>query len=242
MSWYVIDTVVLVVVIGFIYSVIPNILVRWFQWRTLVHGPATKTVALTFDDGPDKQYTSRLLDVLKAFDIRATFFVIADKAAERPDIIRRMIADGHQIEVHGLTHAMVPVLGPRRSIEQVRSASALLRERYGVRTTLYRPTWGLCNIVSLIYVLRGSHRLVTWSVMVGDWRVTNPAVLLARIMKRLHPGAVIVLHDSDETWGSEKGAPLRVIELLPRLAESVRQAGYRFVTMSEWDAADEGST
>ncbi|OFW77694.1 MAG: hypothetical protein A2201_00140 [Alicyclobacillus sp. RIFOXYA1_FULL_53_8] len=211
------------------YSVLPNIFTRVLQWGVIRHLEPTPAIALTFDDGPDATYTPRLLDVLSEYKIPATFFVIAQKAIENPDIVERMIREGHQVEVHGFTHALVPMLGPSTTLKQIAGSARQLKQHFGLQTHFYRPTWGLLNLASLIYTMaRKSHRLVTWSIMVGDWRVVPHDGLLERIERELHPGAIVVLHDSDSSFGAERGAPNQVIALIPPLAELVRKQGYEF--------------
>ncbi|MDQ0191014.1 polysaccharide deacetylase family protein [Alicyclobacillus cycloheptanicus] len=224
----------ILILIVLCYALIPNLLTRVFRVGAVTRGPAEPVVALTFDDGPDPNYTPALLDALRAAGVRATFFVIAEKALERPHIIERMRREGHDVQVHGYRHAFVPWLTPWAAIRQVAGAASALKQRFGIVTRFYRPTWGLCNLASFVPWWRASHRLITWSIMVGDWRVTEPEVLLQRILKRLRPGAVIVLHDSDETFGAEAGAPAGVIQLIPRLVEEVQARGYAFRTVAEW--------
>ncbi|WP_245629105.1 polysaccharide deacetylase family protein [Alicyclobacillus shizuokensis] len=216
-----------------LYALVPNLLIRLCRLWALRTGPARREIALTFDDGPDPKYTGRLLDALKAAGVRATFFVVGQKALAHPDLIRRMMAEGHQVEVHGWTHAFVPLLPPRRTLWQFRRTTDALGRTFGVRPRFYRPTWGALNAVTLGLVFR-THRLVTWSIMVGDWRLQPPGQVLQRVVERLHPGAIVVLHDSDDTWGAETGAPEQVIALIPELAQRVRAAGYSFRTLDEW--------
>lgn len=212
-----------------IYSVLPNFWTRILH-RALRKGPSGRQkVALTFDDGPDPQYTPRLLDALKQAHARATFFVLADKARAHPDIIRRMVSEGHDVEVHGYTHAMVPLLLPRQTVRQFEDSRLLLRREFGIEPLYYRPTWGLCNLWTLCR-LRGM-RLVTWSIMVGDWRKVAVHTLLARIIKSLHPGAIIVLHDSDATPGAEAGAPESVIQVIGPLVSELQDRGYTVGTL-----------
>ncbi|MCL6548667.1 MAG: polysaccharide deacetylase family protein, partial [Alicyclobacillus sp.] len=209
-----------------LYAGVPNLLIRVLRLGALWRGPRDprqKVVALTFDDGPDAKYTPRVLDALREGGVRATFFVIAEKAERQPDIVRRMLAEGHDVQVHGYRHWMVPLLPPGLAVQQVARSAEVLGRLFGIRTRLYRPTWGLLNLATLLSRACRSHRLVIWSVMVGDWRVTPAQVLLGRILKRMHPGAMIVLHDSDDTWGAEAGAPEGVIEMLPELIAALRR-------------------
>lgn len=222
----------LVVALFLLYSVIPNVLTRVFRWPVMARLEDDKLVALTFDDGPDPSFTPRLLDVLKKSQVPATFFVIAEKAARNPEIIQRMQAEGHDVQIHGYTHAFVPLLAPVRALKQVRTSAVLMEDKFGLQTSFYRPTWGLLNLWMLMFILlQRTYRIVTWSIMVGDWRNVKAEELLKRIRVRLHPGAILVLHDSDETFGAVPGAPEQVIQLIPGLAKLVRDNGYQFTTL-----------
>jgi peptidoglycan-N-acetylglucosamine deacetylase len=228
--------VALVLCVFIVYSVLPNLWVRVFHRRALRVLPASQHhnhVVLTFDDGPDATYTPRLLDALHQAGVRATFFVIAAKANHNPSIIKRMLEEGHDVQIHGYRHLMVPFLPPRATRLQIEGSSQLLKQKFGIESSWYRPTWGLCNAVTLFGKSVRRYRLVTWSIMVGDWKQTTPQTLLQRIDKKLHPGAVIVLHDSDETFGADKAAPENVIALIPHLVRSVHSRGYEFVTLSQ---------
>ncbi|MCL6445933.1 MAG: polysaccharide deacetylase family protein [Alicyclobacillus sp.] len=204
------------------------------HWGAVWKGPRRPEVALTFDDGPDPNYTTRVLDALQKAGIPATFFVIGQKAVRHPDIVGRMIRDGHEVQIHGWRHWFVPLLPPWTTLKQVSQTSRALETRFGIRTSLYRPTWGVFNLTGMLARLWNGHTTVTWSVMVGDWRKTPAEQLLQRITRAWFPGAIIVLHDSDETFGAETGAPEHVIELIPQLAEAARAKGYTFVRMSSW--------
>lgn len=214
------------------YSVVPNLLTRVFHLSVMTRLGDKRLVALTFDDGPDPAYTPQLLDALSHHQIKATFFVLAEKAVRNPDIIQRMIRDGHEIQIHGYSHLLVPFLFPGAAIKQVRFSAEELKKRFGLHASYYRPTWGLLNLPSFLFVLtRSQYRLVIWSIMVGDWRNVAASELLERIRVRLHPGAILVLHDSDVTFGAQEGSPNQVIQLIPDLARLVRTEGYQFSTL-----------
>lgn len=217
------------------------LLTRLFHVGVLWRKRNEANVSLTFDDGPDPKFTPRVLDALKAADVKATFFVIVSKAKRHPELVRRMLQEGHEVQIHGYAHACVPLCGPGRSVLQVRQSSTVLNDDYGVRPSLYRPTWGLLNLPAWIWARRHGMTIVTWSVMVGDWRNASADLLLARILRRITAGAVIVLHDSDETFGAEAGAPENVIQLLPRLAQEVRRRGYEFDLLSRWVHEESGA-
>lgn len=216
------------------YDVLPLALSRVLRLGVVRVGPRVPQVALTFDDGPDPNYTPRLLDALTAEQVKATFFVIATKAALYPDLIQRMVSEGHQVEIHGLTHACVPLLRPKPSVSQIRGSVRILRDQCNVSPKWYRPTWGMINLPAWIAARVHGLRFITWSIMVGDWRLTEPQELLQRVMRRLHAGAIIVLHDSDETPGAQSGAPNSVIAMMPDLVHAVRSEGYTFELLANW--------
>lgn len=190
-------------------------------------------VALTFDDGPHPEYTPKLLDVLRSCGVRATFFVIVEHALKYPEIVERMKAEGHEVQVHGERHLFVPFLHPGSTYRQCVGAGQILQQRFGVRANIYRPTWGACNLATLFYLPRHGMKMLLWSVMVGDWRRTDPGELVRRVTNKLSDRAVIVLHDSDWSYGAEKGAPLHVIAAIPLIAQAVRERGCEFVLASE---------
>lgn len=223
-----------IVAVLILYDGIPLFLSRVVPLAVFKRGPKEKVVFLTFDDGPDKAYTPLLLDVLKQCDVKATFFIIAQKAKQRSDLVQRMIQEGHQIEVHGYTHACVPLLMPAASMGQITQSIDVLSSQFGLVPTWYRPPWGLINLPAWLAAKQRRMRIIIWSIMVGDWRCTAPDLLLQRITRKLHDGAVIVLHDSDETAGAEPGAPINVIEMMPRLVNEIRNRGYAIELLNKW--------
>ncbi len=98
-----------------------------------------RTMALTFDDGPDPVWTPRILDVLRRNHVHATFFVVGTKAAAHPELVRRIVADGHQIGIHTFTHANLGKLAPWQRSLELREAQLAVAGAAGVTTTLLRP-------------------------------------------------------------------------------------------------------
>lgn len=208
-------------------------------WTRVLHQSSYRSlcapdrVALTFDDGPHPVYTPKLLDVLAHLEVKATFFVVAERAMRHPDIIERMKAEGHEVQVHANRHLFVPFLDPWSTAEQCLGARAALRRRFSVRADVYRPTWGACNLATLFYLRKSGIKMCLWTIMVGDWHRTDPSELTRRVVSRIHDGAVIVLHDAD-SFGAEEGAPQHVIEAMPTMVSKIREKGYTFSLVSEW--------
>ncbi|SIS65377.1 polysaccharide deacetylase family protein [Alicyclobacillus vulcanalis] len=229
MGWIVAAVIAVLVVYAGLPFVWTRILGRSCIRRTRVPG----CVALTFDDGPHPEYTPRLLDVLKEGGARATFFVIAEHALKYPDIVGRMLAEGHEVQVHGYRHWFVPLLPPHLTVRQCVQAREVLARRFGIEPRVYRPTWGACNLATLVALRRSRMTMLLWSVMVGDWRKTPPDELVRRIVAKLDAQSVLVLHDSDWSPGAERGAPESVIAAMPAVIEEIRRRGYTFVLASE---------
>lgn len=227
--WMVLGVVLLLLIL---YSGVPVLLTRvfhaWSHRRTAQVGQ----VALTFDDGPHPTYTPQLLDALRVHDVKATFFVIVDQARLYPDIVQRMVAEGHDVQVHGYQHWFVTLLDPWTTVRQCVRSRRDLERQFGVQSSVYRPPWGACNAFAL-YLMRKHHmKMCLWNVMVGDWRVTPAEEIVRRIEKKFTRDAIIVLHDNGN-FGAQREAPERVIEAIPGIVQLVKSRGCEFARISE---------
>lgn len=190
---------------------------------------AGHTVALTFDDGPDPELTPRVLDVLRQHGVRATFFLIGSKAERHPDIVRRIVAEGHEIGVHTWRHAPgFPMQGSRAMAEDILRCRALLKEITGVETDLFRPPFGVTNPMVARAVKRTRSRCAGWSIRSLDTlRRRSREAVAHRIRRRLGDGKVILLHD--DRAGAERLVAL-VLRDLERLGYGTATVGELFKT------------
>ena len=153
------------------------------------------TLALTFDDGPDPEWTPRLLDLLAEVGARATFFPIASRASAHPEVISRIVAGGHVIGLHCDEH----VRHSRRSIEWGRrdTARALaLLGSLGVQPTLWRTPWGDTAGWSAEVAAENGLRIICWTVDTHDWRGDAAADMFRATRDGLGDGAIVLAHDS----------------------------------------------
>ncbi len=188
-----------------------------------------RELCLTFDDGPSAEYTPRLLDLLKRYDVKATFFVVAKFAEENPDIIERMLDEGHCIGLHSYDHKFQMTMGLGKTKRDYDSADQVMR-KLGLRPKYYRAPWGTVNVASLDSVRDRAYKLVFWDVMVGDWSAkTTVTQIIERLQKKTRSGDIICLHDGR---GSD-GAPGRTIEALGTMIPYWKKHGYRFVAIPE---------
>lgn len=225
--FHLLPAVVVLIVIYLIYAGIPAAALRAanaLRFKFSKH--PEKILYLTFDDGPDANYTGKLLDLLTENQIHATFFTVADFAQNNPELIQRMKNDGHSIACHSLTHKCAMFQGPRETRKDL-ARSLNIMKRLGVDVKYYRAPWGLYNL-TLIRELKKHHiQRIIWNVMIGDWsgRVTVDT-LVHRLLSRVSNEAVICLHDGRGT----DHAPARTIKTLERVLPELKQQGYVFKT------------
>ncbi|ANC92960.1 polysaccharide deacetylase family protein [Azospirillum humicireducens] len=187
--------------------------------------PGTKLVALTIDDGPDDN-DPRILDILRAHGARATFFYIGAKIPAHRDIARLVAASGNEVGSHTQTHPMTTDLKPAQREWNLAQAEAALAS-VGVKAAWFRPPYG--DVDDALAALARSHGMATvlWTADSQDWKDTGPDIIRRRIVERLTPGAILLMH-------STKAAS---VAALPAILEEGERRGYRFVTMTEWEAA-----
>ena len=198
--------------------------------------PGTGRVALTFDDGPDPEWTPRLLRLLAARAVRATFFLIGERAARHPEVVRAMVAEGHEVGNHTWHHRNAWFLGPGATAVEILGGARILAEITETRPTLYRPPWGIVNVPALWTARRAGLTTVLWSVQPEGLRARSPGEQLRHCARRLHDGAIIDLHDAPGL----PGAPERLLRLLPDLLDLVAERAYTPVPVRALLAADAG--
>jgi peptidoglycan-N-acetylglucosamine deacetylase len=186
-------------------------------------------IAMTFDDGPHPILTPRLLDMLKARGIRATFFLIGQNAAEYPDIVRRIAAEGHQIGNHTWNHPQLTKLSPAALREEIDRTSSTIAEIIGKRLLVMRPPYGATSAYINHWMNREfGMKVVLWSVDPLDWKYRNAARVENQILAGARPGAIILSHDIHAT----------TVAAMPGVFDSLIAKGYKFVTVSELIAMD----
>ena len=148
--------------------------------------------ALTFDDGPDPEYTPRLLDILKRHRAKGTFFMIGEAAAKYPEIVRRAVSEGHALGNHSWNHPQLSLIGSKARRKQILACEQVLAP-YGHK--LFRPPYGQQSIGIFLDARILGYKVVFWSVDVGDWWDSDPSRMARLLLNRLHPGCIIVLHD-----------------------------------------------
>lgn len=179
--------------------------------------------ALTFDDGPHRTVTPRILEILQAERIRATYFPVAKVAQHHPQIIRDFVAAGHEIGNHSLTHSDLRAMAPAGQRHEIAEANRILREM-GADPVLFRPPYGRYNNSLMAEARAEKMNTVLWNVDTRDWKVRDPDKIVQHVKTAAGTGSVLLLHS---TYASTANA-------LPRVIADMRAKGCEFVTLSEW--------
>lgn len=185
---------------------------------------AQPLVAMTFDDGPHPSLTPLLLDMLAARGIRATFYVVGRNAARYPQLLARMVAEGHEIGNHTWSHPNLHGYSDTSVLAQVDQTSSAIYAAVGRPPVTMRPPYGnLYNRQRLM--LHGARAMPTilWSVDPLDWQRPGSGVVASRIVRGSHSGAVILAHDIHRP----------TVRAMPATLDGVTGRGFRFVTVSE---------
>lgn len=181
---------------------------------------ARREVALTIDDGPDPEVTPRVLDLLDAAGVKASFFCIGRRARSQPVLCREIVARGHRVENHGDAHSSVfSLLGPARMRADIVAAQATLCDITGQAPRFFRPTAGLRNPF-LEPVLAGLDlQLAAWTRRAYDTREGQPQRVLQRLIRNLGPGDILLMHDGHAARTVD-GQPV-ILAVLPTLLQTL---------------------
>jgi peptidoglycan-N-acetylglucosamine deacetylase len=181
-------------------------------------------IALTFDDGPSAALTPKLLDLLAAHHIKATFFVIGENVAEHPEIVSRAAREGHEIGNHSWSHPNLGKMSDESVRRQLQQTDDAIKSATGNRPTLMRPPYGSITAREKRWIHdEFGYDIILWDVDPYDWKRPGPAVVRARILKETRPGSIVLSHDIHPG----------TIEAMPSTFDELEAKGFKFVTVSE---------
>ena len=180
-----------------------------------------KVVALTFDDGPKAGVTDLILDALKKYDAKATFFVLGSRCDANKNLLKRAAEEGHEIGNHTWDHPKMTSESSNAIADQIDRTNAIIEEITGTVPTIFRPPYGLYDERISSYV--GKEHLILWDVDTLDWKLRNADLVVPSALNTVQEGNVILMHD---IYSSSAKAAAEIIHELSR-------KGYKFVTVSE---------
>lgn len=158
--------------------------------------PEARRACLTFDDGPDPEFTPRVLDCLAPAGVKATFFLIGSAAARNPALVRRVLSEGHEVANHTWAHRHPLLAGTRGARDEVTAGSEALAEITGQRPRYFRPPYGHLRRSQIEAATELKETVVLWSLSGKDWGPFGRAPLIAKRLARAQAGDIILLHDA----------------------------------------------
>ncbi|MFC4425393.1 polysaccharide deacetylase family protein [Deinococcus navajonensis] len=214
------------------YIGLPYLLVQLAGAGLVVEGRrARRELALTFDDGPDPKTTPAILDALRDANAQATFFVLAPAAEAQPGLIRRMLAEGHEVGVHAARHRHAWRRTPWNAYRDPAQAARRIAAVTGRKPRFHRPPHGAYSLATVLGQRAAQLTGVQWSVEGRDWQpAASPSQVHRRILAQVTPGAIVVLHDAGPGANNTAAA-------LPALLTELGVRGYRSVALSQLDGA-----
>ncbi len=181
-------------------------------------------IAITFDDGPHPQNTPRLLDMLAKRNIKATFYVIGRSVDLHPGVLRRTVAEGHEIGNHSQTHRLLTKLGDTELRQEMQRCKDACGRAAGVRPRTMRPPYGgLLQRQRELVHNEFNYPTILWSVDPLDWKRPGPSVVASRILAGTNAGGIVLAHDLHS----------QTVDAMPAALDGLLKRGFKFVTVSQ---------
>lgn len=188
-----------------------------------------KRVALTFDDGPDSMYTPQILDILKKHQVKATFFLIGNRAELFPDVVKRMKKEGHIVGNHSMNHPNIIKLDKKETIKEIEECEKVLEKLVEYKPALFRSPYGSLDSKKVEEIKELDVKIIAWNVDSLDWKSLTAEQVKTNILENVNEGSIILQHSS----GSEKENLTGSVEALEEVIKTLKKEKYKFVTVSE---------
>jgi peptidoglycan-N-acetylglucosamine deacetylase len=195
------------------------------------------SLSFTFDDGPDEEWTPRVLDALRALGVHATFFLTGERVRGTPWLARKVAEEGHEIALHCHRHVRHIDLS-EAEIEADTEAALVSLSDLGLRAARWRTPWGICTPASHKVAARHELELVRWTIDTHDWRGDPSAQMLNRAAANLGDGGIVLMHDALGP-GSERAGCQNTLALIPRLAALAQARGLALAPLAEARSSSE---
>ncbi len=188
-----------------------------------------KIVSLTFDDGPCNPTTLIILDILKQYNIKATFFLLIENVIKNLDITKKIIEDGHTIGLHAYNHISLRRF-PKRSIyHQIKTTLNVLKDKFNINVNYFRPPYGTLTIDANLIAKELGLQPIGWTVMEEDWKSKFLRIKTTKILNKIIPGVIIVLHDGYRHLPHQG----TTVEILKNILPVLLTQEFKFVSISE---------
>lgn len=186
-----------------------------------------KVVALTFDDGPDKDSTIKIIRILNKYNVPGTFFFIGNQMDKYSETVNAALTDGHTIVNHSWAHLRSTDSSIDELIEEVKRTQNSI-DSFTTSPKLFRPPYGLVNDEQMPELIDTGFKVVAWSIDSMDWYFTNSEDIVTCVVDAIHPGAIVLMHSAGGSSNRQA-----TIDALPKIIETLQNLGYSFVTLDE---------
>jgi len=185
-----------------------------------------KVVALTFDDGPDPQFTPQILEILRRYNVKATFFLLGQRVQTYPHLVKQEVDEGHIVASHSWEHKYLPNLSPEALKEDLKKTKDAIKMATGKDILMLRPPYGAAKGIEELLKKEG-YMILNWDVDTLDWEPgRTPQQIMDVIQKQTSEGSIILFHDAG-------GNRSTTVATLPQVIETLQQQGYQFVTIDQ---------
>ncbi len=208
---------------GFAYVLPPSFLGKTIESAKLSSGK--KVIALTFDDGPWPESTAQVLNILKQNDVKATFFVVGQNVKNYPELVKRLVAEGHTIANH-TWHHWYHFMNPQTAAYEIDNTTNLIFQLTGVKTNMFRPPGGNMHNGVAAYARNSKYAIIMWSSDSLDYSRPSVPRLINNVFRAAKPGGIVLMHDGG-------GNRSQTVQALPTIIANFRKQGYSFVTVPE---------
>ena len=209
----------------------PRMLTRILSGVCWEGTPEFRTMALTFDDGPDPEITPAVLDTLGEAGGRGTFFLVGKRVQSHPGIVRMIAEGGHRIGNHSMSHSRMIFMKRNEVEEEIDSAQKAMEDAVGVAPVMFRPPYGVFDFTCARAVKERAMKLVLWTVLSGDYSDDSRDVILRRVAPFVRAGSIVVFHDTENGGGWDLPGVIREIALLAR-ERDIRLGGVDELSLS----------
>lgn len=182
-----------------------------------------KEIALTFDDGPHEM-TEKVLDLLKKFNVKATFFCIGKQIENNPELFKRIIADGHLVGNHSYSHSgNFGFCSSQKVVDEITKTNKLVEQLSGLKINFFRPPFGVTNPMIAKAVSETKHLVIGWNIRSLDTVYEDENTIFDRVKNKIKPGGIILLHDTSQ----------KSVNVLERLLLFLKSENYSIVAVDE---------
>jgi len=190
-------------------------------------GSNRREVALTFDDGPSGKYTEMVLNTLKKYNAKATFFIIGRKAIQYPEQLKKLAADGHELGNHTFFHSRLNWISDAKLLDEIEMTTNFISGITKKRCSIFRAPHGYLSLHKAKLIEQKGYKIIQWSINAGDFYrtksgVNNSDLIYKKVMSRVRGGDIILMHDVSQ----------QTVNALPRIIKNLTDRGYKFVTVS----------